>query len=708
MERGVLTAAAVADRPVESPELVITDRLLTDLAAIATGGDSPERRAADLAARLAADGVQCAIWRLDGEATLTVAAAGEAAALLGRNGADGWPPAARRGETVRCSLEQDLGLIADERRERLREAGLRELLWLPLTGRQGAQGVLVMATSETAEWDEVDGDRLDLLAGLAGRVLDDDGHVGTADWNEVFRAAVLALHLDRDADDVCQRAVQQLRQILGPDWVMVARWEGAGQPFDCHLPVTRLSLMPDEATLLHHVVTSRQPVDCVEAGANDELAQRMRAAGIVCCLTMPLIFQGQIYGAVQLGYREPNRITGDVRYVAEQLTFHLALALRDAALLRTQEQALQQLRQAQQDLLQGAKFRALAQMAGGVAHEFNNALGGILARAQMLLRQTQDARVVKGLTTISEIGWRAAETVRRLQAFTRERSEDDFEPIEAGALWRRLADAVRTQVEDYAHDHGERFHVELQAEELRGVVQANAEELIEAVGNVVYNALEATSGGGLVALYAATVADHFHLTVVDRGRGMSSEELQSCFDPFFSSKAETGVGLGLSVTYGIIARHRGEVEIDSAVGQGTTVSLSLPLLPAQPAVVDTRTHVLVIDDEAALCEVLAELFSTAGYEVDCCAGGREGIDRYQASHYDLVCTDLRTEDLSGWEVIRAVKEAGRQTPVLLLTGFREQLKQDQIEESGVDAVLGKPFTLQQVLDTAQRLLPQER
>ncbi len=344
-------------------------------------------------------------------------------------------------------------------------------------------------------------------------------------------------------------------------------------------------------------------------------------------------------------------------------------------------------------------------MAGGVAHEFNNALGGILARAQMLQRQTRERPVLSGLNTIAEIGWRAAETVRRLQEFTRERSEEDFETVEVGVLWRQICEGTRQQVATFAKDTGLRYVVELEHGELAGTMEANAAELLEAVGNVVTNALEATPGGGVVMVYADTEGEQFRLSIADRGHGMPAEVLQSCLDPFFSTKAETGVGLGLSVTYGIVSRHRGEITIDSTPKEGATVQISLPLAaPARPVEVPQTPHILIIDDEASLCEVLSELFGGAGYTTETCAGGREGIDRFQSSAFDLVCTDLRTEDLSGWEVIRAVKESGRGTPVMLLTGFREQLRPDQLESSGVDAVLGKPFTLQQVLSAAEQLL----
>ncbi len=703
-EDAVRAATALGERPWWD------DEALADVLRLSALPGPAEDRAAGVLSRLAGDRVTAALRQWEAGRWTTLAAAGWARVSVMSPEPDGLLAEVEVVGPLEIPDLPSASRWSDEGWWRLvTAAGLRSALIIPLYDDDGRLGhVLALYADGPGALVGIAPGRLDLmaqavLAVLAGHAT---GAVEPADHSDAFQDAVAAMHVDRDPDDVCQRAVDQIGLLTGADWVLVARSESPQhQQFDCHLAVERLSFLSSEAPLLYRVATTHTPLEDPVGGAEgDLLLRRLRAAGIVTSLWLPLTFQGTVYGVVQVGYRISGRVNSDVRHLMDQLAFHLALALRDASLVRTQEVALSRLRDIQQDAMQGAKFRALAQMAGGVAHEFNNALGGILARAQMLQRQTQDRRILKGLTTISEIGWRAAETVRRLQEFTRERSEEDFEPLAVEALWVRLSDAVRQQVAAFSRAAGARYHVELESDRLTGNLQANCEELIEAVGNVVCNALEATPGGGVVMLHASAVEDHLHLTVVDRGRGMSAEELQSCFDPFYSTKNETGVGLGLSVTYGIVARHCGEVEIDSAPGRGTTVSMTLPLIGEAPSSVSSVPHVLVIDDEPALCEVLGELFSNAGYTVESCAGGREGIERFQTTHFDLVCTDLRTEDLSGWEVIRAVKESGRGTPVMLLTGFREQLRQDQIEESGVDAVMGKPFTLQQVMETAQRLL----
>ncbi|MCC7494964.1 MAG: hybrid sensor histidine kinase/response regulator [Fimbriimonadaceae bacterium] len=691
------------------------DGVLLDLLRLATAR-LPQPTAAERAARLlASHETTVAVRWLQAGQWVTLSTAGPAAVAAQVPE----PPALLElladGKPVMAS---DLRLQPDEHGEdpwqrTLAAGGVRVALVLPLAGHGQLAGLVGLFSARLDPWVEVSFERWQLLAQTLWEALRGDpstlAPLPTA-ATAGLREALVALHLDRDPEDLCRRAVAHLRGLLEADWVTVARWDPTQRAYDCHQTVDRYLLTTAESALLAQAKGAPYRARSLPVVPGDLLAERLLAASVQQVVTVPLLFQGDDYGTLVLGYCAPEAAElAERQSLAEQLAFHIALALRDAGLQEAQEHSLARLRHAQAEATTGAKFKALAQMAGGVAHEFNNALGGILARAQLLQRQTEDRAVLKGLTTISEIGWRAAQTVRRLQEFTRERSEDDFQPVDAPVLWQRLADAARQQVAGFSRASGARYHIELELDTFHGQVQANVDELVEAVGNVLTNALEASPGGGIVTLHGNTAGGELILTVVDRGRGMSAEEQQSCFDPFYSTKAETGVGLGLSVTYGIISRHRGEVTIESAPDHGTTVTITLPLLADQTEPRQAVPHVLVIDDEEALCEVLSELFTIAGYTCETCAGGREGIERFQNTHFDLVCTDLRTEDLSGWEVIRAVKESGRGTPVMLLTGFREQLQPDQIAASGVDMVLGKPFTLQQVLAAGEKLLgPQER
>lgn len=695
----------------ERPGKVLSDGTLQRLGELVGTHDDEERQAESIARLLASEGLTCALRAWQGDRVITVAAAGPARATVASPEPAHLLDDVFAGERwVALDLAEVGAPDVDETWQRLLvAAGVAAACLLPLEfGSQ--RGVLCLYSHDPDALAGLSDDRLALTARLVALSLfgaATNGAAAPSVWTvcgpQAYRQAVTEIHAVADPQGACKQAVTSIHGLLHPDWVVVLRATPSG--IECYLSGGgRLFFEANQAPAASDLLESGSAVMTLAELATDPLTRRLDSEGCVALAVEPVQFPGERLGTLALGYRQPERISDELRNTAERLAFHVALALRDAQLLQAQEETVDRLRRAQHEATQGAKFRALAQMAGGVAHEFNNALGGILARAQILQRQTQDRRILKGLSTIAEIGWRAAETVRRLQEFTRERSEEDFVTVRVSDLWERLGQVARDQIAVMARRTSARYHVELEHGDLDGSILADPDELCEAVGNVLLNALEATPGGGVVMLHLHSGDGLLHLTIVDRGRGMTAEELQSCFDPFFSTKAETGVGLGLSVTYGIVSRHRGEIAIESQPQMGTTVSIMLPLAGAPAPRHQGPPHLLVIDDEEALCDVLAELLTSAGYTVDTCAGGREGIERFQANNYDLVCTDLRTEDLSGWEVIRAVKSSGRGTPVILLTGFREQLRPDEIDGSGVDLVLGKPFTLQQVLDAVHRLL----
>jgi CheY-like chemotaxis protein len=199
--------------------------------------------------------------------------------------------------------------------------------------------------------------------------------------------------------------------------------------------------------------------------------------------------------------------------------------------------------------------------------------------------------------------------------------------------------------------------------------------------------------------------------VTDTGIGMTEEVRQRVFDPFFTTKAEKGTGLGLSMAYGIVTRHGGEIDVRSRPWQGSSFSIRLPVAralaapPARPGdpgpVVPAR--VLVIDDEENVRQVLAELLMAQGHTVAAHADGRSGLARFHEERFDVVFTDLGMPGLSGWEVARVVKLRRPATPVVLVTGWSDQMEPDEVRLRGIDFVVAKPFgatTIRRVLGEA--------
>lgn len=178
------------------------------------------------------------------------------------------------------------------------------------------------------------------------------------------------------------------------------------------------------------------------------------------------------------------------------------------------------------------------------------------------------------------------------------------------------------------------------------------------------------------------------------------------FEPFFTTKGTRGSGLGLSMVHGIVSRHQGEITVQSAEGQGTTVTLRLPVAgvaatevvppPDAPLPLPRSLTLLVIDDDPRLAETLSELLRILGHEATVATSGEEGLALLATERFDIVMTDLGMPEMSGWEVAQAVKARWTQLPVILVSGWGDALEPDRLAETGVDLILAKPYTVAQL------------
>jgi CheY-like chemotaxis protein len=212
------------------------------------------------------------------------------------------------------------------------------------------------------------------------------------------------------------------------------------------------------------------------------------------------------------------------------------------------------------------------------------------------------------------------------------------------------------------------------------------------------------------------VGELVRVEVEDNGIGMTEEIRRHLFDPFYTTKGQSGTGLGMSVAYGIITRHDGAVEVETALGSGTRFLLSFPLSDpgrrddVEEAVIappDARPgRILVIDDEQPIAQLLEDVLRDEGHFVEVAVSGEEGLRLAAAGRYDLVLTDLGMPDMSGWEVASRIRARLPGVPVVLVTGWGTTLTQNEIDRSGVAAVVHKPFEIREVVETTHRVLEQ--
>jgi signal transduction histidine kinase len=245
---------------------------------------------------------------------------------------------------------------------------------------------------------------------------------------------------------------------------------------------------------------------------------------------------------------------------------------------RELEKALEDLHTTQRQLVSRERFSAFGKMAAGIVHDFSNALMSVIGYSDMLLKndkaRANEKTVLEYLGIVNTAGRDAAHLVSRLRDFYRPRGAADL--LESVVLNEIVTESIAL-ARPRGANRGAGNAVEFQTDFAANVVAtANAPDMRQALTNLIFNALDAISGPGVITLKTRAEDDNAIIEVTDTGSGMSAEVRERCLEPFFSTKGDNGTGLGLAMVFGIVQRHQGTLEIDSEPGRGSTFRLRLP------------------------------------------------------------------------------------------------------------------------------------
>jgi signal transduction histidine kinase/ActR/RegA family two-component response regulator/PAS domain-containing protein len=426
-------------------------------------------------------------------------------------------------------------------------------------------------------------------------------------------------------------------------------------------------------------------------------------------LCVPLLVREKVAGAITLTRAGGRIFQNEDLELATLFAGQCSAAISNARLYEEVRRAYHELREAQSQLVQSAKLNALGEMAGGVAHDFNNILAAILGRAQLLLQSVSDASERRQLEVIERAALDGAQAVRRVQEFTRLRQDEHFEALDVQEVLQGVLELTRPAWEAESKRRGITLAAAL---DLRAAqfVAGNASELREVFTNLILNALDAMPWGGTLTLSSTDADGGVCIRVTDTGVGMDAATRERIFDPFFTTKPVKGTGLGLSVAYGIITRHHGRIEVGSEPGRGSVFSVWLPAALARQAKPETapdaplpRLRVLAVDDEEPVVRVLGDLLAVLGQEVEITLGGAAALERYSPERFDVVFTDLGMPEVNGWDVVQAVKSRSPDTPVVIVTGWGAQIEGRALHARGADYVIPKPFSLEDVREVLRQL-----
>jgi len=381
---------------------------------------------------------------------------------------------------------------------------------------------------------------------------------------------------------------------------------------------------------------------------------------------------------------------------------HIAV-IRD---LTQQKRLEEQLRQAQ-------KMEAVGRLAGGIAHDFNNLLTAISGYSEFLANGIEEPRLRRHAEEIRKAAARAASLTGQLLAFSR-RQVLQPRVLDLNAVVSDMDSLLRRLI-------GEDVELVTMLDLSIGNVQADPTQIEQVIVNLAVNARDAMPSGGALTIETSNVqteeASWVELRLTDTGIGMTDDERRQLFEPFFTTK-DGGTGLGLATVYGIVEQSGGMIEVDSAPGMGSSFRIWLPRVDA--AVEDSSTApspkppsgsetILLVEDEAVVRELVAEILETSGYSVLQAGDGPSALEllRRHADPVDLLVTDVVMPGMSGPEVAQAVTAMRPGTQVLYTSGYTDSaIGHHGVLEPGI-AFLQKPFSADDLTRKVRQLLDEQ-
>jgi len=375
-------------------------------------------------------------------------------------------------------------------------------------------------------------------------------------------------------------------------------------------------------------------------------------------------------------------------------------------------------------LRQSEKMEAIGQLAGGVAHDFNNHLAGIMNFAELLLDSTQDTELRSIGEGIVRLCTRSGELTGQLLAYAR-RGQLEITPVDIHEVIEEVISMLRHSI-----DKRVRISRHLRAEP--STTTGDHSRLESVLLNLALNARDAMPEGGELVFSTGLAhlteefcrssgfdiepGEYLRVTVADSGTGMDESTRARVFDPFFTTKPQgKGTGMGLASAFGTVVSHNGSIEVSTEPGRGTKVTVHLPLCRAErsgkaPQAKSDRLpdtcRILLVDDEKAVRETTAVLLRCQGYEVDTCSNGHEAVEFFRKSFQsmDLVILDMNMPVMNGRDAFLLMREIDPDVKVILATGFSLDASAREILDEGARSHIQKPFRIRELVELIEQVL----
>jgi signal transduction histidine kinase/CheY-like chemotaxis protein len=367
------------------------------------------------------------------------------------------------------------------------------------------------------------------------------------------------------------------------------------------------------------------------------------------------------------------------------------------------------------------KMEAIGTLAGGVAHDFNNVLTPIMGYTEIIRLKLKkdgfgDSVVYDYLEEILKASKRAKSLVEQVLTFSRS--------IEKKAVLQYMHPIVKEVMKLMRVTLPSTIVINEEVNDQCGRVLIDPVQIHQVLINLCTNAAHAMDGRhGLLTVKLDRVTapsvdgrDWLELTVADTGSGIEAQFLDRIFEPYFSTKEKTsGTGMGLAMVHGIVSRQGGNIKVESTIGEGSVFRVYLPIAQKETAAQQVVSMgelqvgsgcILLVDDEEQVVQVTGEILQSLGYSVVGRTVSQEALQLFSSSpdDFDLVITDLTMPGLTGLELSEGMKRVRPDIPIILFTGYSDQVSKDAAIEAGIDEYCMKPISMRELSTVVGRFL----
>ncbi len=469
-------------------------------------------------------------------------------------------------------------------------------------------------------------------------------------------------------------------------------------------------------------------VQFVTFDPSDSFQQKMGSFGMRIgarnVVLFPLKTKDKPLGAIALYTFTPRQFSEHEIDMCGIIGNQVGAAIENARLYQEKEATIQTLQETRGELQQAQKMEAIGTLAGGIAHDFNNILSIVLGNTELAMFDVPDWNpAYRHLEKVRTACLRARDVVTQILAFSRQ-NDKEFKPVDVGPIIKESIKLLRSSIPTT-------IEIQQNISETPATVLADATQINQVLINLCTNAAHAMkeSGGVLsvglehvtldevtAARYHGLNAGHYvRLTVSDTGHGIEPEILKRIFEPYFTTKkVGEGSGLGLAVVHGIVKSYQGDIIAGSEAGKGTTFQVYIPRINAAPEtpvqfaikIPGGNERILLVDDEPSLVNAIRPILERLGYQVVAKSSSIEALEAFRASpdSFDLVITDFTMPNMSGMVLSEGLLKLRPETPVILCTGYSDQVSEEKAKAMGIRSFIMKPVVMSDLAQMIRKVL----